>query len=63
MRIFYQKGSAESEQYVCNLICSFGSFSGVKIELKQMINHKNWNIAWIVLAFEKLRWFFVENIL
>ena len=47
---------------VQRMIRSFGSFSGVMIELKQILNHKNWNIAWLVLVFEKLGWYVIEKI-
>ena len=47
---------------VQRMIRLFGSFSGVMTELKQIINDKHWNTAWVMLAFYRLGWFIIENI-
>ena len=47
---------------VQQVIHLFGSFRSVITELKQIINNKHWNTAWVMLAFYRLGWFIIENI-
>ena len=47
---------------VQQMIHLFGSFRSVMTELKQIINNKHWNTAWVMLAFYRLGWFIIENI-
>ena len=47
---------------VQQMIHLFGSFRRVMTELKQIINGKHWNTAWVMLAFYRLGWFIIENI-
>ena len=47
---------------VQQMIHLFGSFRSVMTELKQIINGKHWNTAWVMLAFYRLGWFITENI-
>ena len=47
---------------VQQMIHLFGSFRSVMTELKQIINNKHWNTAWVMLVFYRLGWFIIENI-
>jgi len=47
---------------VNKLIRDFGSFSGVMLELKQIINHPKWNLAWLILICHGFGWYIIENI-
>ena len=47
---------------VKQMIRSFESFSGMMIELKQIINDKHWNTAWVMPALYRLGWIIIENI-
>ena len=44
------------------VIRTFGSFSGLVIDLRSIINHPNWNSAWLLLAAESCSWFVMDNI-
>ena len=44
------------------IINTFGSFSGIVIALKTIINNKKWNNAWIVLLLNENGWMLLENI-
>ena len=44
------------------IINTFGSFSGIVIALKTIINNKKWNNALIVLLLNGNRWMLLENI-
>ena len=44
------------------IINTFGSFSGIVIALKTIINNKKWNNAWIVLLLNENGWMLSENI-
>ena len=45
------------------IINMFGSFSGIVIALKTIINTKKWNNVWIVLLLNGNGWMLVENII
>ena len=47
---------------VQRLIKHFGSYSGVILELKIIINSSKWNHAWVVLLPDVHSWFIVTNI-
>ena len=44
------------------IIKKAGSFSGLSIALKSILNHHKWNTAWIDLRFIALGWYLIENI-
>ena len=47
---------------VQRMICLFGLFGGVMIELEQIINDKYLNTVWVMLVLYRLGWFIIENI-
>ena len=60
-RVLNQK-SGERAVSVQKLIKLFGSYSGVILELKRVINYSKWDHAWVVLLLYVQSWFIVTNI-
>ena len=48
--------------HVQRMICLFGLFGDVMIELEQIINDKHLSTAWVMLVLYRLGWFIIENI-
>ena len=44
------------------IIKNAGSFSGLSIELKRILNHPQWNNAWLTLRLIGYGWFLIFNI-
>lgn len=44
------------------IVKSAGSFSGLVIELKTILNHPKWNTAWLNLQLLAYGWYIIENI-
>ena len=44
------------------LIRNFGSFIGIVMSLKDIINHPKYCTAWLVLFLSKYSWYIIENI-
>ena len=45
------------------IIKKAGSFSGLVIELKKILNSSNWNTAWLDLRLLSYGWYLIENIM
>ena len=60
-RVLNQK-SRKRAVSVQRLIKCFGSFSGVILELKGIINSSKWNHDWVGLLSDVHSWFIVTNI-
>ena len=45
-----------------SLIQKFGSFCGIVLEIKQIVNFSRWNSAWLVLIPDSHLWFTILNI-
>ena len=43
------------------LICNAGPFCGLVVELKRIIKHKRWNLAWIEMCLILFGWYIIEN--
>ena len=44
------------------LVCNAGPFSGLILELKRIIKHKSWNLAWIEMCLISYGWYIIENV-
>lgn len=47
---------------VQRIIRNFGPFSGLSLELKNIINHPRWNSAWIEIVVYAYGWYVLENL-
>ena len=52
-----QRNSGEIFVNMQRIIRSYGSISGIVLELKRIINNPKWNTAWISLFAEAFRWY------
>ena len=56
------KRNGEITVNVLHLIRSFGSASGLVMELKRIIQSSMWNTAWLILIAEAYGWYIIKNI-
>ena len=58
-----QRKSGEIFVNMQRIIRSYGSMSGIVLEVKRIMNNPKWNTAWIYLFEKAFGWYIIKNII